>query len=293
MTVGDSAAQPTPALQHRPCPRGGPTARLCNGGRGRAEPNSAQPGACTAPWGSVPPFGTHGLSDTRGWWWWLVLPSLFCTPILFWFALQPAVAVLRPGRVLYPEFVLHHEVIVLHRRFLVLHPELPLQSGVVFSVPRVCFVLFVLHPRAVLHPEVVVLYPGFLLHSAVVVLQPQGVFCALGWFCTPGLLCAQVFVSPPGVFFLRSGCFSALVSVVCHSCFCLFCTPVSVMHPGFLATRFCFTPRVLFRMPMAPLSLLPHLTVAGSQCSRVHPFSQPRAEVGVPRPSPVRGARGC
>lgn len=173
---------------------------------------------------------------------WLVLPSLFCTPIL---SLHPAVAVLQPRRVLYPEFVLHHEVIVLHRRFLVLHPGLPLQSGLFCSAPRVCFVLFVLHPRAVLHPEVVVLYPGFVLHSgivvlypgfvlhsAVVVLQPQGVFCALSWFCTPGLLCAQVFVSPPGVFFYAR--------VVFPLSFLLFVTPVSV----------CFAPSFLLCTPV-------------------------------------------
>lgn len=200
--------------------------------------------------------------------------SLFCAPGLFCnsgvvvfsaldprFTLHPLVVVLHPGRVLYPEFVLHHKVIVLHSRFLVLYPGSALHPGAIllWTPSSFCTSTLFCIQGPFCTPRVLVCTPGSFC-------IPQLLFCNLGacsvpWAgFAPRVCSARRFSFPLLELFFTPRLF--LRSRFCyHSCFCLFCTLVSVMHPGFFGSpgfqpvekqvsvfhsRFYFSARVLF-----------------------------------------------
>lgn len=170
-----------------------------------------------------------------------------------------------------------------------------------------------------MYPIFLVLHTGLALHPGVVLLCTPSSFCTSALFCIRRLFCTPRCCSVPRVCsalrgccsatsgcvlysglvlhpgfslragfhffswicFLRLGCFSALVSVVCHSCFRLIYIPVSILHPGFLAAPFWFSLTFLFFTPgsiLDALSLLPPFHSHGaSLCGtcRLHLQMQP------------------
>lgn len=183
-------------------------------------------------------------------------PGLFCSPGVMVFSAPDFVldtrfalhylVVLHPGCVLYPEFVLHHITLFCTLDFLFGTLGWLCTLGLFCSVPRVRFVLPF---RSVSRGCFALRGCCYALRSSVT----SGRVLLPGLVLHPGFALRVGFRFPSRSCFLRLGCFSALVSVVYHSCFCLFCTLVSVTLPAFFwqpvsgfHSRFYFAARVLF-----------------------------------------------